>query len=54
MSALSLDRVAPPIFVLIWSTGWIAAGYAARTSNPLTFLSLFASFSRAPRWRFSR
>lgn len=40
MSALSLDRVAPPLFVLIWSTGWIAAGYAARTSDPLTFLTL--------------
>lgn len=36
--SLSLDRLAPPLFVLIWSTGWIAAGYAARTSDPLTFL----------------
>lgn len=40
MSALGLDRIAPPLFVLIWSTGWIAAGYAARTSDPLTFLTL--------------
>lgn len=40
MPQLTLDRVAPPLFVLIWSTGWIAAGYAARTSDPLTFLAL--------------
>jgi drug/metabolite transporter (DMT)-like permease len=57
---LSLDRIAPPLFVLIWSTGWIAAGYAARTSDPLTFLTvryamagvalaLFAAFAGS-RW----
>ncbi len=39
LQTLSLDRIAPPLFVLIWSTGWIAAGYAARTSDPLTFLT---------------
>jgi drug/metabolite transporter (DMT)-like permease len=35
-----LLRLAPIAFVLIWSTGWIAAGYAAPYADPLTFLSL--------------
>lgn len=34
-----LLRVAPPLFVLIWSTGWIVAGFAADFADPLTFLS---------------
>lgn len=32
------DRLAPALFVLLWSTGWIAAGYAAPHGEPLTFL----------------
>jgi drug/metabolite transporter (DMT)-like permease len=35
-----LSRLAPFIFVLIWSTGWIAAKYAAPHADPLTFLSV--------------
>ncbi|OJY35458.1 MAG: peptide ABC transporter ATP-binding protein [Rhizobiales bacterium 65-9] len=31
-------RATPGIFVLIWSTGWIAAGYAALYADPLAFL----------------
>jgi len=34
-----LERVAPALFVLIWSTGWIVAKYAAVAgADPLTFL----------------
>lgn len=40
MSPALFDRIAPALFVLIWSTGWISAGLAARTSDPLTFLSV--------------
>ncbi|MBL8588237.1 MAG: EamA family transporter, partial [Methylobacteriaceae bacterium] len=40
MSPALFDRIAPALFVLIWSTGWISAGFAARTSDPLTFLSV--------------
>lgn len=36
----ALIRVAPWLFVLIWSTGWIAAGFGAADADPLTFLSL--------------
>jgi drug/metabolite transporter (DMT)-like permease len=32
------DRVAPLLFVLIWSTGWIVARYSAEYADPLTFL----------------
>jgi drug/metabolite transporter (DMT)-like permease len=35
-----LLKIAPGLFVLIWSTGWISARYAAPYADPLTFLSL--------------
>lgn len=34
------DRLAPAIFVFLWSTGWIAAKYAALHSEPFTFLTM--------------
>lgn len=34
------DRLAPAIFVVVWSTGWIVAKYGVVSSDPLTFLSL--------------
>ncbi len=38
-SAFTL-RLVPIAFVLIWSTGWIIAGYAVQYADPLTFLSI--------------
>lgn len=38
--AMTLDRLAPALFVLLWSTGWIVAKFAAPHADPLTFLSL--------------
>jgi drug/metabolite transporter (DMT)-like permease len=35
---MSLVTVAPVLFVLIWSTGWIVAKYAAPFADPLFFL----------------
>lgn len=35
-----LARLAPAIFVLLWSTGWVVAKYAAVYADPLTFLVL--------------
>ncbi|MEM6461150.1 MAG: DMT family transporter [Pseudomonadota bacterium] len=35
-----LVRLAPVIFVLIWSTGWIMARTAAPYADPLTFLAV--------------
>ncbi len=37
---MSLDSLAPAIFVLLWSTGWIVAKYAAMHAGPLTFLTI--------------
>lgn len=37
---MSLDRFAPAVFVLLWSTGWVVAKYAALHSEPFTFLSI--------------
>lgn len=34
-----LLRLAPAIFAFLWSTGWLAARYAAPYSEPLTFLT---------------
>ncbi|PTT90269.1 EamA family transporter [Pelomonas sp. HMWF004] len=35
----ALDRLAPPLFIFIWATGYIAAKLAAPFADPLTFLS---------------
>ena len=35
-----LERFAPALFVLLWSTGWIVAKYAAPHADPLLFLSV--------------
>ncbi len=35
-----LDRLAPAIFVFLWSTGWVMARYVAPHADPLTFLSV--------------
>ena len=39
------DRFAPLLFVLIWSTGWIVARYAADYADPLTFLCFRFGFA---------
>jgi drug/metabolite transporter (DMT)-like permease len=50
MSSPLLLRLAPVVFVLIWSTGWVVAGLAAPYADPLTFLVVryaFAAFAMA-------
>jgi len=37
---LSLERIAPALFVLLWSSGWIVPVFAARHSSAEAFLSL--------------
>jgi drug/metabolite transporter (DMT)-like permease len=37
---MTLDRLAPAIFVLLWSTGWVVAKFGGIVSEPLTFLSI--------------
>ncbi len=38
-SATLVENTIPLFFVLIWSTGWIVAGFAARLGDPLWFLT---------------
>lgn len=35
-----LNRLAPALFVVLWSTGWVVAKYADLFADPLTFLVL--------------
>ncbi|WP_018689117.1 EamA family transporter [Ahrensia kielensis] len=42
-NGIKLETVAPALFVLLWSTGWIVAKYANDYAGPLTFLT----------WRFA-
>ncbi|MDK1374865.1 MULTISPECIES: DMT family transporter [unclassified Sinorhizobium] len=42
---MTLARLAPAIFVLLWSTGWVVAKYAAFFADPLTFLVLRYTFA---------
>ena len=39
-STALLIRVAPVLFVLLWSTGWIIVGFAMPFSDPFAFLSV--------------
>ncbi len=40
MNARSIERVAPALFVALWSTGFIVARYGTRDAGPFTFLSV--------------
>ncbi len=61
-SQLWFDRLAPPLFVVLWSTGWIVARYSADYADPLTFLCvrfgsaglLLMAFARLSGARFPR
>lgn len=37
---MSIERIAPALFVLLWSSGWIVPVYAARHSSAEAFLSV--------------
>lgn len=39
VNGIKLETVAPVLFVLIWSTGWIVAKYVSFNADPLTFLA---------------
>ena len=43
-------RFVPAAFVVLWSSGWIAAGFAAPYSEPLTFLSARYAIAAAMLW----
>lgn len=35
---MSFGRLAPVVFILLWSSGWVAAKFGTMVSGPLTFL----------------
>jgi drug/metabolite transporter (DMT)-like permease len=35
---MSFGRLAPVVFILLWSSGWVAAKFGVMVSGPLTFL----------------
>jgi len=37
---MSFSRLAPVAFILLWSSGWVAAKFGAMVSGPLIFLSI--------------
>ena len=44
LSSPLILRAVPLLFTLLWSSGWIVAGYSARYADALTFLVVrFAS-----------
>lgn len=51
---MSLDRLAPAIFVFLWSTGWVTAKYAVYYTGPLTFLCLRYLLAGVLLWAICR
>lgn len=51
---MSLDRLAPAIFVFLWSTGWVTAKYAVYYTGPLTFLCLRYALAGVLLWLICR
>lgn len=51
---MSLDRLAPAIFVFLWSTGWVTAKYAVHYTGPLTFLCLRYALAGVLLWLICR
>lgn len=47
MNSSRLQRLAPALFVLLWSTGFIVARYGTKDAGPLTFLVVRCSVSAA-------
>ncbi len=47
---MRLARVAPGLFVLLWSTGFVVARYGTRDAGPFTFLAVRMFISAAILW----
>jgi drug/metabolite transporter (DMT)-like permease len=37
---VNIEKIAPPVFVVLWSTGFIVARYGTRDAGPFTFLAI--------------
>ena len=49
-----LKRLAPAIFVLLWSTGFVVARYGSEDAGPLTFLTVRTANSALILWVVAR
>lgn len=49
-----LKRLAPAIFVVLWSTGFIVARYGSEDAGPLTFLTVRTAISALILWVVAR
>ena len=49
-----LKRVAPAVFVVLWSTGFIVARYGSEDAGPLTFLTVRTAISALILWVVAR
>ena len=47
---MTLERVAPSLFVALWSTGFIVAHYGTADAGPFTFLAVRMFISAAVLW----
>lgn len=47
---MRLERVAPGLFVVLWSTGFIVARYGTRDAGPFTFLAVRMLISAVVLW----
>jgi drug/metabolite transporter (DMT)-like permease len=47
---VKLERVAPGLFVLLWSTGFVVARYGTRDAGPFTFLAVRMFISALVLW----
>ena len=47
---MKLEKVAPGLFVVLWSTGFIVARYGTRDAGPFTFLAVRMIISAAVLW----
>lgn len=49
-----LKRLAPAIFVVLWSTGFVVARYGSEDAGPLTFLTVRTAISALILWAVAR
>jgi drug/metabolite transporter (DMT)-like permease len=47
---MRLEKVAPGLFVLLWSTGFVVARYGTRDAGPFTFLAVRMIIAAAILW----
>lgn len=47
---MRLEKLAPGLFVLLWSTGFVVARYGTRDAGPFTFLAVRMFLSAAVLW----